>query len=571
MSLDDWWQIVEQARSTVDDADDADAVADEVRLILQERDPEEVAELAQPLWDLLASSYNWELWAAAYLINGGASDDGFEYFRGWLVTQGRDVFEQAQDDPDSTDPPKDGHKDIPGKYIGVLDDRALTRIDTSSQTYTNNRAEVAKACAPITPPTDMERPECDEYPFASTAQGAASPIWDFSVKYVPGTQNGSAGNGLMAFYRDDRILYDRDAFYVEIRDQEGDQGSDAPVVKVVPEVFGNEGEAVPLAAQVYGPASSVHWTFTPLENVDAGADCSFNSTSIQAPTITCTDDGVFQATITVDDGVHAPVSANVRVNLHNVAPKVKITSPRPWDLFRVGEPITVVAPIDDPGANDTHSCQYGWDDGNGWAPVFDTPYHNCETVHSFAHAGMYTLDLFVADDDGGTGAIEPVMIVVYDPNAGTLNIDGSMATAAGALAANPSVTGQTWVHYTGAYPLGGDTPYGQSKAWVENTDFRMEPSTMEWLVVTPDGKVASRGTGTVAGQSGYTWVLYGWDACDSSNRPACRDIGTDEIRLLVFRSVGGQIVYDSQPGSREFDVDRIAPRTMTSGAVQIHR
>jgi hypothetical protein len=101
MSLDDWWQIVEQARSTADDADDADAVADEVRLILQERDPEEVAALAQPLWDLLASSYNWELWAAAYLINGGASDDGFEYFRGWLVTQGRDVFELAQEDPDS--------------------------------------------------------------------------------------------------------------------------------------------------------------------------------------------------------------------------------------------------------------------------------------------------------------------------------------------------------------------------------------------------------------------------------------------------------------------------------------
>ena len=25
----------------------------------------------------------------------------FEYFRGWLITQGRDVFEQAQEDPDS--------------------------------------------------------------------------------------------------------------------------------------------------------------------------------------------------------------------------------------------------------------------------------------------------------------------------------------------------------------------------------------------------------------------------------------------------------------------------------------
>ncbi len=76
-------------------------------------------------------------------------------------------------------------------------------------------------------------------------------------------------------------------------------------------------------------------------------------------------------------------------------------------------------------------------------------------------------------------AIEPVMIVVYDPNAGSLNVDGSMATAAGALASSPSVTGQTWVHYTGAYPLGGSAPYGQSKAWVETADFRMEPSTME--------------------------------------------------------------------------------------------
>jgi hypothetical protein len=101
MSLDEWWHIIELARSTVDDADEPDAVVDEVRLILSERDPEEIAALAQPLWDLLAMSYNWELWAAAYLINGGASDDGFEYFRGWLITQGREVFEDAVDDPDS--------------------------------------------------------------------------------------------------------------------------------------------------------------------------------------------------------------------------------------------------------------------------------------------------------------------------------------------------------------------------------------------------------------------------------------------------------------------------------------
>jgi hypothetical protein len=41
------------------------------------------------------------LWAAAYLINGGCSDDGFEYFRCWLIAQGRQVFEQSRAAPDS--------------------------------------------------------------------------------------------------------------------------------------------------------------------------------------------------------------------------------------------------------------------------------------------------------------------------------------------------------------------------------------------------------------------------------------------------------------------------------------
>lgn len=43
----------------------------------------------------------WNLWGAAYVINGGCSDDCFEYFRGWLVLQGRETFERALANPDS--------------------------------------------------------------------------------------------------------------------------------------------------------------------------------------------------------------------------------------------------------------------------------------------------------------------------------------------------------------------------------------------------------------------------------------------------------------------------------------
>ena len=33
-------------------------------------------------------------------MNGGCSDDGFEYFRGWLVAQGREYFERALGEPE---------------------------------------------------------------------------------------------------------------------------------------------------------------------------------------------------------------------------------------------------------------------------------------------------------------------------------------------------------------------------------------------------------------------------------------------------------------------------------------
>lgn len=47
------------------------------------------------------SAYTTDLWAAAYLINGGASDDGFYYFRCWLIGMGRDIYGMALADPDT--------------------------------------------------------------------------------------------------------------------------------------------------------------------------------------------------------------------------------------------------------------------------------------------------------------------------------------------------------------------------------------------------------------------------------------------------------------------------------------
>ncbi len=46
-------------------------------------------------------SYRQDLWAAAYIYRGGCGDDSFDYFRFWLITQGREVFYNAMKNADS--------------------------------------------------------------------------------------------------------------------------------------------------------------------------------------------------------------------------------------------------------------------------------------------------------------------------------------------------------------------------------------------------------------------------------------------------------------------------------------
>jgi hypothetical protein len=154
----------------------------------------------------------------------------------------------AQDNPDPTKtypllvppgfpPPRD--KNIPGKFTNEENDRGLHRIrEAVDPEYQANRNHVRGACykegpeavwyletgLPNRPLPNIE--ECDEYPMASTLEGAAHPDYDFSVRAVDAGQNGLAGNRLQDFYRDDRVLsYDfglphlaNDQFWMQIVD-----------------------------------------------------------------------------------------------------------------------------------------------------------------------------------------------------------------------------------------------------------------------------------------------------------------------------------------------------------------
>lgn len=50
---------------------------------------------------LLYDTYNSRMWCAGYIMNGGCSDDGFEYFRCWVISRGEETYYKALKNPDS--------------------------------------------------------------------------------------------------------------------------------------------------------------------------------------------------------------------------------------------------------------------------------------------------------------------------------------------------------------------------------------------------------------------------------------------------------------------------------------
>jgi hypothetical protein len=99
MDREQFWALIEAAKT----ATGGDCRAQTAHLVaaLSKRSVDEVLAWDHIHGDLMAESYRRDLWGAAYLINGGCSDDGFDYFRGWLLAQGQAVWQAALADPDS--------------------------------------------------------------------------------------------------------------------------------------------------------------------------------------------------------------------------------------------------------------------------------------------------------------------------------------------------------------------------------------------------------------------------------------------------------------------------------------
>ncbi len=99
MDEEQFWAIVQTA---VDEAgNDEDEYLEVVKRELSKLSLKEMIGFRLRTDKLLYDSYTSEMWCAGYLMNGGCSDDGFEYFRLWVISRGRKAYEAAMANPDN--------------------------------------------------------------------------------------------------------------------------------------------------------------------------------------------------------------------------------------------------------------------------------------------------------------------------------------------------------------------------------------------------------------------------------------------------------------------------------------
>ncbi|MGW2410137.1 NucA/NucB deoxyribonuclease domain-containing protein [Streptomyces sp. NPDC001739] len=178
------------------------------------------------------AAMNWD--AASYLPNSRASDPkkrGGVAFANKVTLhysskQGApekavaDHLKLAHTNPSKTKPPN-SHKNVPGFEVN----RPLHRLypDRDKSRYRANRRTAVSMCVTYWgkdyATSDPAGPrECDEYPFASTYEGAgqhskepSAPKDNFSALPIPKDQNKAGGTILALFYDKNRILNGRDS------------------------------------------------------------------------------------------------------------------------------------------------------------------------------------------------------------------------------------------------------------------------------------------------------------------------------------------------------------------------
>ncbi len=93
-----FWELLEMCKEKGDDIDEQ---MDWLVTHLSRKSVKDIVMFDSIFNENYHKSYTSDLWAAAYIVMGGCSDDCFDYFRAWVLYLGKDMYAAALENPET--------------------------------------------------------------------------------------------------------------------------------------------------------------------------------------------------------------------------------------------------------------------------------------------------------------------------------------------------------------------------------------------------------------------------------------------------------------------------------------
>jgi len=97
MDRDAFWKIIDWSSERTTSCEEQAEIITE---ILETLEPEDIVAFENHFWECMNDAYRWDPVVACSLINGVCTDDGFTYFRAWMIAQGRKYLQAVLQNPD---------------------------------------------------------------------------------------------------------------------------------------------------------------------------------------------------------------------------------------------------------------------------------------------------------------------------------------------------------------------------------------------------------------------------------------------------------------------------------------